>query len=193
MSSIVEVVNLAFVKLGVKRITSIDEATEPARAAKSIFNIIRGAELRANPWAFACKTVRLGTTDEEIIDRWPYVYLFPADYLALVQVGDRWAFNSSECPEWHVENGRLYSDLGPPLVFRYVRRVTEASKFDSLFSVSLACRLAYELCEQLTQATGKRQLAAADRNEAIATALMSNAIERPPQRISDGSWITERA
>jgi hypothetical protein len=56
----------------------------------------------------------------------------------------------------------------------------------------MACRLGLELCERLTEASSKFDKMARWYKDAIRTASRANAIEHPPRRIADPSWITAR-
>jgi hypothetical protein len=57
----------------------------------------------------------------------------------------------------------------------------------------LACRLALELCESLSDSTTKKQDLKDDYKAAISLARRMNAIEQPPRRTPDSSWVNARA
>jgi hypothetical protein len=84
------------------------------------------------------------------------------------------------------------TDFGAPLSIRYVADITDEGVFDALFVTALAARIAFEVCEQITQSNQKKQIAASDYKEAIRDAAAVGAIEKPPAPIADDSWMVAR-
>ena len=84
-----------------------------------------------------------------------YQYPLPDDYLALVQVNDIYVRSGSSVALWSVEAGAILTNIEAPLKVRYVKRVTNPGLFDSMFCEALACKLALEACETLTQSETK--------------------------------------
>lgn len=181
-------------KLGAARINSIDDDVKNAREAKAIWAVKRDAELAANPWSFATTRASIPATSTAPAFGFGYAYPLPADYLAMVEVGQFWAmYEPSDGGPWFaIEGDEILTDEGSPLRIRYVRRIENAGLFPALFVEALACRLAAELAEPLTQSLQKRQAAWREHAQAVSLARRRNAIERPPQRTVDDSWTIAR-
>jgi hypothetical protein len=191
MSSTIEICNLALTKLGAARITSLADDSKQARALSAIFDPTRDAELVAHPWSFAIVRAALPASSTAPAFGWARAYPLPADCLHLVQVGDSFSYYDSDAagPGFDVEGGAVLTDAVSPLLVRYTYRVTNSGLFPPLFVQSLACRLAFELAEELTQNLSKREAAWAERKDAIREAKRANVIERPPQTVPDLSWV----
>lgn len=196
MASAVSICNNALVKVGATRIIALSDDTKQARTLAAIFDVKRDAELAANPWTFAIKRALLPASSTPPAFGWSFAYPLPADYLALVEVGQDWAFYGGDADVFTIEtdaNGSLaiLTDQAAPLQVRYISRVTNAGLFPPLFVEAFACRLAAEICEDLTQSTSKREAAWAERKQALREARRVNAIEQPPRANPPNSW--ERA
>lgn len=196
MASEVEICNQALTKVGATRITSLLDDTPQAKTLNAIYSVKRDAELAAKPWTFAIKRASLPASATPPAFGWSYSYPLPSDFLALVQVGDDWSMYESDGGAlFEIESdqatGRmaLLTDQAAPLNVRYVYRVTNAGLFHPLFVEALACRLAAEVCEPLTQSLAKRQQAWDEYKAAIREARRQNAIEQPPRRPPDASWV----
>jgi hypothetical protein len=198
VASTVDVCNQALVKVGAERITSLADGTKQADTLAAIFDIKRDAELSAHPWTFAIKRVLLpASVTAPIGADWAYAYPMPSDYLSMVEVGGSYVFYDASSgtdpdvggPLFGIEGGAVLTSAASPLFIRYVYRVTNSGLFPALFVEALACRLAAELCEALTQSTSKREAAWAEYKQAIRQAKRVNAIEIPPQRNPPTSWV----
>jgi hypothetical protein len=95
-------------------------------------------------------------------------------------------------PVWAVEAGAILTDAAAPLNIRYLRRPVDAALFDPLFAEVLACALALELAEELTQSDAKKAFAAGQYQAAVREALRLNAVEKPGEAVADGPWTLVR-
>ena len=197
MTSKVSICNQALVKVGARRITALTDDTTQARALNEIFDVKRDAELSANPWTFATKRASIPASATAPAFGWNYHYPLPADYLAMVEVGENFTFYDSDTGAlFAIESDAdgvlsIATDQPSPLDIRYVYRVENTGLYPALFIEALACRLAAEVCEELTQNIAKREAAWAERKQAVREAKRLNAIEQPPRKNPAGSW--ERA
>lgn len=197
MASEVAICNQALVKVGASRITSLAEESKQARTLSAIYSIKRDAELAANPWTFAIKRAQIPASSTAPVFGWAYAYPLPSDYLALVEVGEDFTFYDSDSGALFAietdSNGSLsiLTDQTSPLNVRYVYRVTNTGLFNSLFVEALACRLAAEVCEELTQSASKKEALWLEHRRALREARRLNAIEQPPRKNPPTSW--ERA
>lgn len=199
MSNDTAIANRALTKIGETRLLGLGDDTNAGRTLNSMFTHVRDAELRRHRWKFAIKRdslLALATAPA-----WGYAYQFPLpnDYLALVQVNDFYIRPASKDKgPWTVERSSdgsgtvLLSDLAAPLYVRYISRVTNAGLFDPLFVEALACKLAYEACEALTQSSTKKKDCADAYRFALDEAARVDAIELPPDELPWGSWLESR-
>lgn len=197
MTSEVGICNQALVKVGASRIVALTDDSKQARTLNAIYAVKRDAELSANPWTFAIKRAQIPASSTAPAFGWAYAYPLPSDYLAMVEVGQDYTFYDTDTGALFAletdSNGAqaVLTDQGSPLDVRYVSRVTNSGLFTPLFVEVLACRLAAEVCEELTQSAGKKEALWGEYKRAIREARRVNAIEQPPRKNPVASW--ERA
>jgi len=191
MASDVQICNRALQKLGASRITSLTEDSPNARNCNVAYEDLRDRELRGHVWNFAVKRTTLAKDASSPAYTYSNSYTLPSDFLRLLAPDPELNYNTLD---WVIEGKAIVTDASAPLKIRYIYRVTYPNQMDPLFREALASRIAYELCEPITQSNTKRQLAWEDYRNAIQEARRTNAIEKPvsaePPR---DSWITERA
>ena len=198
MSSVIQIANRALTKLGAGRITSLSDDIKAARDVQSCFDDLRDDELRARRWQFSIRRTSLAALVTPPDHGWNFQYQLPADCLKIDMVNDRFPagvltdYIGTEMLEWTVENNCILTNLSAPLKLRYLARVTDPAQWDPGFREVLACRIAAELAESLTQSNQKRELAWQEYKMAVTKALRSNAIERQPVMLNDEAWILSR-
>lgn len=198
MASEVDVANRALTKLGAARITALSDANKQARAVDSMFDIVRDALLRSHVWSFAVKRATLDVS--ETTPDWGYAYQYdlPADYLRLVQVNDTYLgpsladFRNDATADYMLEGNVIMTDIADTLKIRYIFQETDTTAWDSTFVEAMACRLAAELAEDLTQSNTKRDAAWKEYDMAIRTAIRSGAVEQQAQEMPDDAWMLSR-
>lgn len=196
MATQVQIVNQALTKLGAQRITAMTDPSNSAAVMLAIYDAKRDAELAANPWSFAIKRVQIPASSTAPAFGWSYSYPLPTDYLAMVEVGENFVFYETDTGalfglESDPDTSRIavLTDQASPLSVRYIYKVTNPGLHPVLFNEALACRLAAEACEQLTQNLSKRQQAWDEYKQAVRLARRMNAIEKPPQQTPASSWV----
>lgn len=193
MSSKVSIANRALAKLGDDRILLMTDDVKSARTLNAMFDEVRDAELRRARWKFAIKRDSLPALTATPAWGFAYQYPLPADYLAMVQVNDFYASNGSKRkPPYSIEGGKILTDYPAPLKVRYVSRVDNTASFDPLFVEVLACKLAMESCETLTQSETKYGRCAEAYKFALSEAIRQDAIETAPDELPWGSWLDAR-
>jgi hypothetical protein len=198
MAASIEVVNRALTLIGVERIVSIDDDSKAARACKSQYDMTRLSELRANRWAFAMRRAQLGALAAAPLFGFNLAYPLPTDCVRVDFVGEFYAgvsltdYRNTDESLFAVEGREILTDLPAPLDLRYVADVENVQEFDPLFVDALAHRLAIDVCEDLTQSSGKKDGVARAYGMIIQRATRVNAIERPPEPLADDSWVMSR-
>ena len=198
MSSVIQIANRALTKLGSARITSIDDDVKAARSVKSCFEDLRDDELRAYRWQFAMKRTSLAALSTAPAFGYLYQYQVPSDFLRIDMCDDRYPstimdnYIGTEYLDWLLEGNKILTDIDAPLKLRYIARIEDPNQWDVNFREALACRIAAELAEDLTQSNQKRQLAWEEYKIAINKAIKSNSIEKLPVMPPDDQWVVGR-
>ena len=198
MSSVIQIANRALTKLGSARITSIDDDVKAARSVKSCFEDLRDDELRAYRWQFAMKRTSLAALSTAPAFGYLYQYQVPSDFLRIDMCDDRYPstimdnYIGAEYLDWILEGNKILTNIDAPLKLRYIARIEDPNQWDVNFREALACRIAAELAEDLTQSNQKRQLAWEEYKIAINKAIKSNSIEKLPVMPPDDQWVVGR-
>ncbi len=195
----VAIANRALTKLGAARIISFADDTKEARAIAACYYILRDAELRRRKWRFALKRAQIPALTETPAFGYAYAYQIPADCLSILTVGDIAPGvdlsdyrQSLDTALYSLEGRTILTDLPAPLNLRYKARITDPTQFDLAFVEALAARIAWELCEDLTQSSQKKVDAQTDYKVAIREAIAANAVETAPEVVPDSSWLLSR-
>lgn len=187
MASETSISNRALQKLGAARITSLSESSSEARACNAVYEILRDAELRAHPWNFATARAQLSADSIPPAFGKANSFNLPVDCLK-VREDDVNTLNK----DWLIEGRKILTDEGGPLNLRYTKKVEDVSLMDPLFQEVLSCRMAIEMCEELTQSNSKKESLKDDYKNAVREARRSNAIERIAQQPPEDEWVTVR-
>lgn len=185
MPSVVEISNKALDKLGHGPITSLLDGTTAANLCSRNWEQIRDQVLRDHPWNFALKRASLAPDSTPPAWGFGNQFQLPADCIRLIEI------KGYEKAEWQLE-GRAILANDTVLYIRYVARITDPNRYDSLFVDAVAARLAMELCEPLTQSSQKIQLLAEMYNDSLTRAKRVDAQENPPSRFEESDWILAR-
>jgi hypothetical protein len=128
------------------------------------------------------------------------VYRLPAGYLRTAPQDPKAGSSSIlgaptgiQYEDWDLESNFLVSRDCFPIVFRFVADCYLVSQFDAMFCEGLACRLAYEACEDLTQSAGKQTQVASAYKVFMTEARAVNGIETGPTEPPVDDWLTTRA
>lgn len=198
MASVIDVANRALTKLGSARITSLTDDVKAARSINSCFEDLRDDELRRNRWSFALKRTSLAALSDAPAFGYNYQYAVPVDFLRIDMVDNRFPdvvldnYIGAEYLDWVLEGNVILTDIDAPLKLRYIATITDPTQWDENFREALACRLAAEVAEDLTQSAPKREMAWKEYDRAIRSAVRTNAIERIPVQPPDNTWIVSR-
>lgn len=202
-----DVANRALSKLGDVRITDISQDdTKAARAMNARLASLRDLLLSAYPWRFAMEQASLAADATAPLWGYSLRYLFPSDCLRLITVGhysiDVEAYGvqfrvggestyPADAP-FEVFGRYIHTDIAAPLRVLYVKRVTDAGQFPDLFAEALACQMAFDACEELTQSGSKKDDIARELKEVMTLAHRVDALQRPPGRRAPGRWMQSR-
>ena len=146
-------------------------------------------ELQAHIWLFSISRAELSA--DATAPTWgkDYSYTVPTDFLRFAP-----PYNEDLDPyrDWQLEGRKILTNDTAPLYLRYVARITDVSAMPPVFREALSARIAYELCEEITQSNTKKDALKSDYIMTLREARRVNALERGPQEFPDGSWIAVR-
>lgn len=198
MASQVDIANRALTKLGAARIISFGDDNKQARAVASMFDIVRDAELRSHIWSFTVRRTALAALVSTPDWGFQFEYQLPSDCLRILMVNDVYGgpdmsdYRNAPTADYSLEGNKILTDIGSPLKLRYISRVQDTTQWDSMFVEAMACRLAMEMAEDLTQSNAKRELAQAEYTAMLRSAIRASSIEQPAQDMPDNSWLMSR-
>lgn len=184
-----EVANRALAKLGLPRVTSLDEDTPAATEIREAWVGLRQAMFRTHPWRFAVARRQLAADGTPPAFGFALRYQLPPACMRLLQVG----LEPDYPPRYEVEAGFILTDAKAPLPIRFVFDEVNVAAWDPAFAEAFAARIALELCERVTGSTTKRQLAEADYREQIRVARRCQAIETQARPVAGAEpWLESR-
>jgi hypothetical protein len=193
-----EVINKALGLLGANSIADPDENSEGARRAKGVYETVIRAALEEHAWYFAKAGASLPALAAAPAFKYAYAYNLPSDFIRLVEVEGQWVFTpppvSVGLPApFELFQRQIRTDLEAPLNIFYLKDVvSDPTIWTPLFVEVAAADLAVSLAMPLTKELSKQDAALKYRELCLRRAKHANAIQRPPDYISDGSWVTAR-
>lgn len=189
MATVVEICNRALGKLGAKRITSLTQDSANARSCNAAYTFVRDAFLEDHQWSFAIKRAELAAESPAPTFGRANAFVLPSDFIRLA---DPYQEDVDAERDWVIEDGRIVTNDSSPIRIRYVSRVTDPNLMTPLFREGLATKLAYELCEEITQSNTKKQGLADDLRDVITRSKKSNAFQKPSMKPPEDEWLTVR-
>jgi hypothetical protein len=188
-TSVVSIWNLALQKVGQSRVASISEDNSNARHCAACYDKLRRAELRKAAWNFSI--VRATLAPSATIPEFTYALGFPlpVDCLRLLippRLGLDWKIESLD------DRPAILTNDGDVLYIRYIQDVTDPTRFDPLFEDMLACKMAFNMCEVLTQSNTKKDALMQEYKDARNEAKKMNAFEKTPEQEPEDPWLASR-
>jgi hypothetical protein len=112
------------------------------------------------------------------------VYRLPANFLRKAPIDPKAGSHSQlGAPtalwydDWLFEGNYIVTRQSDPVAIRFIADVVDVNQFDDMFCEGLACRVALEVCETLTQSTAKVQMISKMYDHFMTEARTVNAIE----------------
>lgn len=184
-TSEVEICNLALIKIGHDTISDLTQETKAARMCSRLYPKLRDATLRAHPWNFAIRRASLVASADAPAYGYSYAYAKPLDYLRIVTCEDPQT-------DYVLESEFFLASISP-FKMKYVWKVTDPNRFDSLFIDAFACRLAADLAMPLAQSAEMVDAMWGSYRERIAEARHADAQEgKGPEFTDDTGWLESR-
>jgi len=185
MASEVGICNAALQKLGAKRIASLTENSPNARSCAAAYARIRDAELTKHAWSFAIKREVLAPLATTPAFGYAYQFLWPTACLRILPPNRAGL-------DWKVEGRTILTNEGDTLELPYIQRVIDPNDMTALFQDVLACALAAEMCEEITQSNQKKIDATGKYREVIREARRVNAFQEISAEPPEDTWVLAR-
>ncbi len=183
----VAICNMALADIGRgAQITSLDEASQAARACKLRYPYARDAVLRSYDWNFAARRKELAKNALAPAFEFANAFDLPPDCLLV-----RAVFGSSP-DRWVVEGRQILADAGDPLLITYTARVADPASFDPLFIDALSARLAADIAVQLSESVSRAQSLWQLFNAKINEARRRDSQEGQAEHYAHSSWLDAR-
>jgi hypothetical protein len=180
----VSLVNEALDHLGQAPIQALTDQTATAVLANRFYDTTRRKTLRLVPWRFAMKVEALALSTDEILN-WTYAYELPADCVRALRLEVPVEISPIDV-EFEVVGDQLWTNW-PQARLRYIRDITDPSKFDDLFADALSAHLAFKMAVPVTGDANRRNEAQISFNAALRVARGANGSEaRVPSQTGRG-------
>ncbi len=136
--------NQALAKLGAKRINNLETDTSvPAIQCRTHYEPTRDALLRSYSWRFARARATLSQDTVTPDFEWSFQYHLPNDFMLMRSIYEG-RFSSTNFRNYDLEDDLLLTDEDE-MKIRYVKKVTDPTKFDPLFVKLFTWLLADEM------------------------------------------------
>jgi len=184
VASLVDIANLALLRVGAEPIISITEQNNRARACNAAWDFVRQNVLRSHSWN--CATTRAQLAADTTAPLWDFAtaYTLPADCLHMMEV--------DTTTDWRVEGRKIVTDATGTLNVRYIKDETDTGQYDGSLTQVMGLRLAVEIAERLNSNRVKRELLIQEYQVALNEAMVDDGEEQSPADFEEDSWITAR-
>lgn len=185
MTSVIEICNRALSnKLGESTITSLLDDSKAAKSVNLAYPYVRDLVLNLHVWNCTVDRATLAPLVAPPDHKYQYAYQQPADCIKILEVDTDY--------DWVKEGETILTDEGSSLLIRYQKKVTDPSCYGPLLIECIITRLAYDICEEITQSTSKKQELAQDFQRVLIAAKTLDAQEGSPSNLKEDDWITVR-
>lgn len=196
MAALLDIYNLALLRIKERPLISGDTTSRPAQACEFSYRIQRPALLRRHRWQFALRRVALTALAEAPAFGWQYQMALPADFNTLVSASpwyDSARHTLTDEPHtYRIENTALLADNSPMYVL-YVRDETNPARFDPLFVNTLTAYLASDLALALAADASLSDQMTKAGEAALLAARRANSVEQPSEAVlGEGRLLGDR-
>lgn len=181
------IVNSALIKLGASTISSLTEDTKNALVMRELFGTAFLATLRAHPWNFAKKRVKIYPTATPPAFGYDNAFDLPNDWVKTLNVDTY----GQDDVEFHTENNQILCNFGT-LDLLYIYRNEDPSSWDPCFAEALAWRLARDAAFTITQSTEREEKCDTRFKEQLREARTMNGTENTLQALLPNTFTEAR-
>jgi hypothetical protein len=189
MASQTGICNRALEKIGESPIVSINDDTKQAQALKRVYQDSLEALLVEYPWHFAKKRAALPASATKPGWGFANAYPVPTDFLRLVAIKDGPDFSIEADPSG---SQAILCDAAPPLNILYLYVVGDPGRLPPHFVEAFSSKLAFDICEDLTQSNTKKDILAQLFASDLLRAKKINGLQKAPDAFPTFSWLAAR-
>lgn len=139
-TNLVNLFNMALIRIGRDTISSLSEATVEAQKCSIISDEIRMQILTEGPWSFAVKRAELGQLSSTPKFEFDYQHQLPNDFLVLLEINE----TTSGTYDHRVEGNKILSNI-TDMKIRYIADEDDETKWSASFKTAFVDRAAAEL------------------------------------------------
>jgi hypothetical protein len=181
-TSAVDICNSALYKIGAQRINSLSDDTKAAKICNDQYDRLRKEVLRAHPWNFAITWIDLAATvNTPVSDEYTNEFLLPSDVLRILET------DIQDNVGWEVGNNvdgnKVIFCNSDSLKVKYIKDMTNTTRFAPDFEEALAFRLAADMAYSLVQSQAVQQSMFQYYQLALARAMSFDAQEKGQDEI----------
>src|SRR5690606_17917044 len=186
----VAICNSALAKVGAAPINTLDDESRNGRICKEQYAKVRRKMLSSHPWNFAIARVALSATTNVPAFEYSKEFLLPSDVLRVIETdlyeSDPWKV------EFNVDNNKVLLCNSSAVKIKYIKDITDPTKFPPYFDEVLAWGLASDICYAITQSFSvTQQMYSASKNE-LREARSMDAQESGRDTFEANAWIDVR-
>lgn len=184
MASVVDIANMALLRVGAEPIIDLDQDDSRARACKAVWPFVRRNVLRLHSWNAA--TVRTTLAPNTAAPAWDFAtsYNLPADCLHMMEV--------DTTTDWRVENGKIVTDATGALNVRYIKDEENTGVYDASLAYVMALRMAVDIAERINMNRVKREVLISEYMAALNDAMVDDGEEQSPAEFEEDDWVKAR-
>lgn len=184
VTSVIQICNLALLRLGADTITSLDDGTVQANLLSIYYDQCREELLREHFWNFAVSRVALASSGTPAFG-YQYQYQLPADFLRVKSIYNQYF-------PFAIESQSIVTDQAAPLNLTYIRNESDPTKYDSLFVKSLVLAIAIKCGTRIKGDGFNPQALENELKDALFTAKMVDAQDGTAPRIKANTFLNSR-
>lgn len=193
--SVTEIIicNMAISRLGKYGTVSnirTNPTTEPEKACALFFDQSRKEAIKLLMPNFALARRVCAVLDETPPFGWTYSYEYPSDCLKVLGIGEV----EEKKNDYAIEGNRIYTneDYEDGLELRYIKDISDTSKFSPEFVTYLTWHLAYNICMTVTKSMEKVTFMEKILPKKLYNVAALNAQENKPIRINNSKFKSAR-
>ncbi len=186
MASETEICNRSLLKVGAKRITSLDDGSDNAIYCTEFFASTRDEILRMHPWNCALYRKELTALAAAPEFGYSYQYTLPTSPYCL-----RVLRMEEIDAEYKIEGRKLLTDESTCKIL-YIKRIVNAAEFDPVLVEAIVTRLSMKLAYPITHKRTLLETLAREFELIMQEARSTDAQEGTPDELDTSDWLDSR-
>ncbi len=188
-----DIINVALRLIGADTISALDDGSHNANVAGVFYEEIRDQLLRAHPWNFATKRVKLAQSATAPVFGYDHAYRMPADWLRTISVhADDAGVSTIQHTVEQVNDGTAIVTSVDHVYLRYVARITDPNRMTPDFRRALEYSLAAAMAVPIAGSNTLRSDTSRTASQTLAQARSTDGMGATPEQRPRGSWARSR-